>query len=391
MNLIKFEQLLIIIAGFVWGLSGFTVEIAPDKNLQSQLIVRLFFVLISASLLLPAISMKINKDYLIPAFLFTVYIVLFSISILINEAPVSHIFREVLLLTCAILIMVLHDKKKNLDYFINGIFYSLILLCAYYMYNMQFGKLFSPFYRLTTNLNANGIGMMATMLFVISMYKFLSFPKKIKAAAYLVLVLSALLIIIATKSRTALISSFLSFLFIIYFLRYKKLLIITIMFSAVFLIFNLKSIDPILRISTPEGYKGKQKITNLTGRLDAWEKGFGIIAQNPIWGVGPEKALVKIENRMVGFHNAYIQSLVSIGFIVFLPILVLLMLAIKNIILLIGDTFYKVLFLTGFLGSFVEEHFLNFGSPANLLFFISFIYFARVKLTNLKKSEKGFG
>ena len=144
--------------------------------------------------------------------------------------------------------------------------------------------------------------------------------------------------------------------------------------------FNYEKVSTLIRLKTYETEVKGEKITKLTGRTELWKRGINIILKNPILGVGPIKSRVKVDTHMGTYHNAYIQLLVTVGFLGFAPILLLLLVAIKRFIFDKENFLIKLIFITGILSSIVENRLLNYGSPSSLLFLISFIYLSRIKL-----------
>lgn len=61
----KNKSIVIKLAGFIWGLSGFTVEIIPGDALQLQLALRLVFVVASSVVIYLAVPIKIKTNYIL--------------------------------------------------------------------------------------------------------------------------------------------------------------------------------------------------------------------------------------------------------------------------------------------------------------------------------------
>ena len=369
---------LILLSGLIWGLSGFTVEIIADNSFKA-LAVRFLFILVPFVIIYSNLIIKINKNYLINLILFLFYIFIINLNAIIFGLDTAYILREIILLFSFIKILILLNEEIFIKSFINGVFYSLILLVFYYVTQLDFSKVLFPIYRFETNLNPNGVGIITVMLFIITLYK-LHFSKKWKKIFLTFVNLLSFLVVFATKSRTVLV-----IMTVVYFLnhihfRNKRILILTTLIMVLIVSFNYEKFSTLIRLKTYETEVKGEKITKLTGRTELWKRGINIILKNPILGVGPIKSRVKVDTHMGTYHNAYIQLLVTVGFLGFAPILLLLLVAIKRFIFDEENFLIKLIFITGILSSIVENRLLNYGSPSSLLFLISFIYLSRIKL-----------
>ncbi|APF17773.1 O-antigen polymerase [Caldithrix abyssi DSM 13497] len=374
MNVLHFHiNKAIMLAGFIWGLSGFTIEIVGGEPGFFDFFIRFLFMIIACTIIYTKIKIQIKKEYL-PAILFLlIFLTSFLLTLIINKASIIFLIREILLIFTAFTIIVLLNDGQNIQAFLRGIFYALNLLVFYYFINIEFSNFLSPLYRLYTKLNPNGIGIAAVMLFVISLYSFYSTRVKFEKYFLFVSILLSFVVVLATRSRTSMIMMLLAFFSLSFFFKKKRILIVSSLISIIFIIYNFETLSLIIRLESPPGFSGPENISNLTGRTLLWKKGFNVFLENFFLGVGPERAKVKVINHMSHYHNAYIQLMVVGGIFTFLPIFILVINAIKNLILYKVDTLFKVIFVVGLVSSMVENRLLNFGSPGNFLFLIAFL------------------
>jgi len=377
---LKHKLFFIKTAGFIWGLSGFTFELVAEGANQKALIVRFLFMFISSLVIFLTVPFRLKKSYVPAILLLLIYLLTFTYSTFINNSTFNILLREILLNIAALAIYLILFDKEQLDNFIKGIFSSLSILIIFYSFNINFTKMLQPLYRLSTHLNPNGIGSRSAMLFAISLYLFIAAENKRKKILYSILFIVSFLVILATRSRTSLVMAIIAFFTLILLLKMKKTFIISAVFLVLIVFLNYQTISTVLRISIRED-QGRRTLSNLTGRTEIWNKGLTLISKNFLFGVGPDRAQVRVQNHMGSFHNAYIQLFVMVGFVGFFPILILLFNAFKNVIFFKNDVLLKLIFITGIFGSLSESRLLNFGSPGNLLFFISFLYFNTFNFT----------
>lgn len=381
------KENLILLSGFIWGLSGFTVEILADNSFKA-LALRFLFILIPFIIIYSNLVFKINKNYLLSLILFSAYILVVLLNAMVFGFEKTYLLREIILFFSFVTILILLNKNVFIKQFINGVYYSLILLVFFYFTRLDFSKIFSPIYRFETNLNPNGVGIITVMLFMISLYKIHLTSKKIHKFFLILINLMSFLVIFAAKSRTVLIIMTLGFIFLNVYFKNKKILLLTTLVLLIVVSMNYNKFSTLIRLRTYETEVKGQKITKLTGRTELWKKGINIIFKNPVLGVGPIKSKVKVDTHIGTYHNAYIQLLVTVGFLGFLPILIMLIVAFKRLVFDKENFLIKVIFITGILSSLVENRLLNYGSPPNLLFFISFIYLSRIKLNRNFEEKK---
>ncbi len=374
MNILAFRNnKTIAFAGFIWGLSGFTIEIVGGEPGFLDFFIRFLFMIVACAIIYTKIKIQIRKEYL-PTLLFLfIYLTFYLLSLLINKASTLFFIKELLLVFTAFTVIALMNKQENIHAFLRGIFFALSFLIFYYFINIEFSEFFSPFYRLYTQLNPNGIGTAAVMLFVISLYSFYSTDVKLEKYILFFNIFLSFLVILATRSRTSMVMMFLAFFAISFFFKKRKILIISSMILIGFIIYNFDTVSLIIRLDNPPGFAGPENISNLTGRTFLWKKGLNVFLNNFFIGVGPEKAKVKVINHMSHYHNAYIQLMVTGGILTFFPILILVINAIKNFLMYPAEPLLKVIFIVGFVSSLVENRLLNFGSPGNFLFLLSFL------------------
>lgn len=372
------------LAGFIWGLSGFTVEMIPESAILQQLILRFVFIVVSTAIIYIFFPVRFKNSYLLTILLLLFYLLIMVLTSINNNASPTNIIRELILFYSCFSIIVVLSAHDYLHYFLKGVYFSLILIIIFYFSKIEFSQFFSLLYRLRSGLNPNSIGTMAVMLFIISLYRFNENIMKKERFISFILILISTTVLIATRSRTAIVMMFIAYITIHLFFNNKKTLAISFILAGIVIIINLEAFQNIIRLTTPADYSGKKNITNLTGRLDIWKYGLQIIYDHFLIGVGPDKAIVKVGSHMGSFHNAYIQLMVTAGALGFTPILLILLNAIKRVLSFKEDLLISIIFISGLFGTLVENRLLNFGSPGNLLFLIALLYLSR---TNEKNPE----
>jgi len=360
----------IFIGGLIWGLSGFTPEIIPSSGDGVDLILRLLFLAVGLIFLTSSIAIKIQAKYYFSLSFFIIYLIVFLFVNILNTVSLNAVIREMILLIVVVVIFSILSSKDYIVFFLKGIFISLVLLTCYYFFSIDFSLFFSPFYRLFTHLNANGIGEIAAMTFALSYYAV--FQNKRNKIKYFMIIMAfvSVIVVLATRSRTSLTMILVSYLFINTYWKNYKILIFTFIILLLLFIKEYDTLKIIFRMSD----SGMKNISNLTGRTEIWAHALGIIKENFLFGVGPNNAYAMVDGHKSNFHNAYIQILVTSGLVSFLPILGILILSFRNFIFSKNIFIIKIIFITGLLGSLAENHLFNFGSPANLLLLISILF-----------------
>lgn len=364
------HKYLIFISGFLFGLAGWTIEFFPNQ----QFIVRTILVCLSLVLLSFCINFKVNNNDLRSLYYFLMYLLFLTLSIFVNEDSIQFIIREVLLIIVIFYIMTLINDFYKFKIFMIGLVISSTTLIFYYFINIDFSHFFVSYYRLNTGLGPTGIGTISLILAIIYFDLIMKNEnKKLYIFLLIILILMSIIIMLATKSRTAIILFSMAIILYLFLENRKKYLLILLVTGATISVFNYEKIEIILRITPTVGYSGDKSITNLTGRTDIWQEGFNLFQGSPLVGVGPSSATVIADEHEAKLHNAYLQIIVSYGMLGFIPILILIMRALLTFFKS-NLSLFKVIFVVGILGGFVESRLFNFGSPGNFIFLLSFIY-----------------
>ena len=378
----KIKNRVIFFAGIFWGLSGFSLEVVPENADQSALLVRFFFVITSVIIIFLSVPFKIKQHYLLPLALLLCYIIFFTFSAYINGSTFKLLIRELLLFLSFASIAILFSDKNQIMKFVNGLYISLTALILYYFINIDFANFWQPLYRLSTHLGPNGISARAVMFFILALYFF--YTKEKDKYLNSVFILISIVIVFATRSRTSIVMLIIAYFALILLLNKKKTFFFSFIILLLVIVYNLQTINILLRVSQPQ-IKNKANITNLTGRIGLWQKGMDVISENVFWGVGPDRDKVRVQDHWGSYHNAYIQYMVTTGFLGFFPILLLIIMASRNFFREKNDILFKSIFVVGILGSFTENRLLNFGSPGNLLFLVTFVYFSKMDFKHYTK------
>lgn len=372
------KKIMIFLGGMIWGLAGFSPEIIPSTGDGADLIVRLLFLAVSLIFLTTNIAIKIKAKYYISLSLFIIYLIVFLFVNTLNTVSFNATVRGIILLIVIIVIFSILSNKNYIVFFLKGLFVSLVFLTWYYFLSINFSLFFSPFYRLFTHLNANGIGEIGAMTFVLSYYAI--FKNKQNTIKYFMIIMAlvSVIVVLATRSRTSLVMILVSYFFINIYWKNNKILIFTFIIISVLFIKEYETLEIVFRLNN----SGPKDIYNLTGRTEIWLHAFEIIKEHFLFGIGPSNAYVMVDGHKSNFHNAFIQILVTSGFLSFIPIVGILILSFRNFLFSNNIFIIKIIFITGLIGSFTENHLLNFGSPANLLLLISILFLSSTYIKN---------
>lgn len=378
-HLIRFKnnKLIIMISGFIWGISGFIVEFLPSEEGIYPFLIRSIFVVIGNSLIIFTIPFRISKKYFVTIILFLIYLIMFIQSLVVNNLGITSLFRELLLLLSVISIILLLNRSTNTNHFFIGLWGSLTLTIIFYIINIDLSMFLNFLYRFHTVTNPNVIGSTAAMYFILSLYFLYKTKNKPIQFFLLLFILISVIIVIATKSRTSFMMVFFSFFTLTFLFNKRKIILFSLTSIILIVLLNFNTIDNILRITQRTHVVKDKTILNLTGRSEIWSKGIKMIEENFYFGVGPEYAKVKTDAGYKHLHNAFIQLMANVGFIGSIPILILTLTALAKLRFYKANIFMSVVMITGFIGSLTEPRLLNYGLPSNLLFLISFIYMSR--------------
>lgn len=360
----------IFIGGLIWGLSGFTPEIIPSSGDGVDLILRFLFLAVGLIFLNSSIAIKIKAEYYISFSFFIIYLIIFLFVNILNTVSLNAVIREIILLIVVVVIFSILSSKDYIVSFLKGIFISLFILTCYYFFSINFSLFFSPFYRLFTHLNANGIGEISAMSFTVSYYAI--FQTKLNKIKYFMILMTfiSVIVVVATRSRTSLVMIIVSYIFINIYWKNYKMSIFTFIILLLLFIKEYDTLEIIFRTSE----SGVKNLSNLTGRVEIWKHAFEIIKNHFLFGIGPNNAYTMVDGHKSNFHNAYIQILVTSGFFSFLFVLGILILSLRNFLFSKNIFIIKIIFIIGFISALTENHLFNFGSPSNLLFLISILF-----------------
>lgn len=372
------KKIMIFLGGIIWGLAGFSPEIIPSTGDGDDLIVRLLFIAVGLTFLITNIAIKIQAKYYISLTLFIIYLIVFLFINALNTVSFNAVTREIILIIVVMVIFSILSSKKYTVFFLKGLFVSLVFLTWYYFFSIDFSLFFSPFYRLFTHLNANGIGEIGAMTFLLSYYAI--FKNKQNTIKYFMIIMAiiSVIVVLATRSRTSLAMILVSYFFINTYWKNNKILIFTFIIISVLFIKEYTTLEIVFRLDS----SGVKNISNLTGRTEIWLHAFEIIKEHFLFGIGSSNAFAMVDGHKSDFHNAFIQILVTSGFLGFLPIAGILILSFRNLLFSNNIFIIKIIFITGLIGSFAENHLLNFGSPANLLLLISILFLSSTYIKN---------
>jgi len=367
-----------VLAGIIWGFAGFALIISNgDESLLSASI-RTVSVFFGSLLLLTQLTLKFERKYSPGLCAFLLYVILFLASNLANEISHSHILREVFLLYIVVVLYVLLSNERMVSSFVRGLYFCLVGLVFYAVLLIDFSLILAPVYRLQTEIGANGIGAMAVAAFTLAYGNFSENPKSKSSLIHVLVMLLSVMVVIATRSRTSIIMLGFAVVLLSWLFEHKKFLIVVVVCFVGILAFNFSLVDTVLRVGLFESATGDRDIYNLTGRTDVWFHGVSVILNNLILGVGPASASIEIDDHEGTYHNAFIQLMVTVGFFGAFPIIIILVLGMRNALCSKTNKVFRVIFLTGLLGAFAESRLLNYGSPANLLLLLSVLYFSSV-------------
>lgn len=369
-----------LICGFIWGLSGFLVEFFSESSMLPVL--QIAFVIVPLVGLALTQKIRIAPGHSTLGIVFLWYLVAVTISIVFNDNSYSYFFRELLLLAVVLMMVVLLSNGDVFQDFAKGLLYSLMLLVLFYASKIEFIQLLAPYYRLgdpalSTNAGGqgpNGIGSFGALAFVVSYYWLLGGATgRVKKALWAMTVLS-LLVVIATRSRTSMGMVVLSFLIVSLMYRKYQVLWVSLMLLMVVVVWRYDQLSSVFRLENAAGYRGDARLENFAGRTALWQNGIASFLDHPIIGVGPGNAFELIGGEKKTYHNAFVQTLVSLGLVGTLPLITLVVVAARNIFARHKSNLAKAVFMVGIVATTTESKLLNYGTPANFLFFLSVLY-----------------
>lgn len=383
------KKYFIVLSGFIWGLTGYSSELSESDTIMNLL--QLVFILISSLIIVTTLKFKIHKKYFPAIGLIFMYIGSYIVSSILYGIELKGILRELFFIVIMLVLYILYSNKNCIEYFLYGLFLSIISIIIFYFLHIDFLNFFNVHYRIEMRQGSNAIGFIGVMAFIIAFYSIFSEDFNRIKKIFIIVSILAFVVVISTKSRTALLMLSIAFFIINIYFKNTKIIIISFISVFLFVFWKFDMLEAILRLQTPEGYAGGKNIYNLTGRTDLWLHALDVIKNNLLFGVGPANAFVMVDDHRGTYHNAYIQLLVEIGLMGSLPIFVLILQAFRKVIYSKRFILIKIIFVVGFLVTLVEHSLLNFGSPANLLFLMTFLYLIDFKMnTTILKSSKEY-
>lgn len=181
------------------------------------------------------------------------------------------------------------SSNKNLFYLIGGLFFSSLLLSFSVYYDFVRSGFFLFFFDILITRWAGAFGNPNTLAQIISiniillilLYYSKKVSNKIKLFLFPPLLLNYLVILFLTNSRAAILSLFISLLFMFYHLQKKMIIYIFLFLIFLGLIylfepFTQSMIDTYLRLET------------VSQRDYLWQAGLDIVSDHPLFGIGPE-------------------------------------------------------------------------------------------------------
>jgi len=222
--------------------------------------------------------------------------------------------------------------NANIVFLIAVIFYLVIYSIINNFILFRFDAIGLPVWRGYGHPNSlTQIGAIFALIAIVRIYE-----SKRTSLTYSLLLLFGLVIIFLTRSRTSIfIFLFLSLLIV---LLYRQLLLRNFIFLSILSLivsFNLDFfISFILRQQTYEQF------WDLSGRISwIWKVGFDVFEESPYWGYGfyygtrivaAKQVSGSLNTQLSNLDNTYLEILVNLGIVGFLPILILIFKATKK-------------------------------------------------------------
>lgn len=228
------------------------------------------------------------------------------------------------------------DKMKDIVFVIVlcGFFYNFVgILSGSFIMGrfVTYGEMYDP----------NDMAFIAFALLPASFYYLMCEKGVMKTTVSVLSIFSSILMILFTGSRAGIITFALSF--IMFFIFFKKRIkfsyfALFIVITAIMLAWKSESIN-FERFMTLGNMDNDYNVTDETGRMTIWERGFDLFLRNPITGVGVDCFPMAIGYLREGMgiipkwqtaHNSYVQIMVETGLAGFIPYMYLIYICISN-------------------------------------------------------------
>lgn len=263
-----------------------------------------------------------------------------------SPGPWLTLFRAYQLITGVLFLTIVISKEKYEGYYLNVliVFYIIKALYNFVMYFASpfvvgYGGYTGP-YRLAGGFPFNpDFGFAGTFVIIYTLYElFLDNKKFLKGFVYTCLFLLGWALVLLSWTRSTIFATMLILVISPFFIKSKRYNFILGFF--VFVIVSILSAFPSIRqdvisfiVREPETFK------NLSFRVETWENLKGPIIARPFLGYGfvtGSRVLLRDwwgSGLNIGdAHNAWVEALVSVGIIGTVPLMLVVILTIKNLL-----------------------------------------------------------
>jgi hypothetical protein len=321
-------------------------------------------------------------------FAVALYATIASLSGILYDSSPSSIMRSIMLLPATLALTTgAYSGPAAMRGLARGFASAGLIFVAVHLAYIDPSKLLDPTYRIYVFLNPNGVAFISGATAIVMLDWTLS-SKGIRAKAIcLIGMAAALLVLFATKSRTAAASTLIGIMALLFFAAGRgRLHGILILICAILLglsasgRFDIETVGQKLSSMYSFDSNGRSILTG-TGRLRVWQfAATDILGRHTLLGIGPDNYRPILKRKFPhssgSVHNGLLRTLLDSGILGTFPLLLIILASAKTL------AFRRVrrdvsleagLFCIGIVESLAEEFFFSFGNPASLLFLLAMI------------------
>lgn len=296
---------------------------------------------------------------------------------LLSDARIEAVFRYVALVPAmSIFVYAALGGHGCSDGLRLGLTAAGVVFVLYHLAALDQGLVFDPNYRVSLFLNTNGVGFVAAMT-AVSLIGYASGGLR-KALLPLGLAALCVLLCVATKSRTASLAGAAGAVahWVLASRGHARNVITGAILAAVLIAGGTLTSTGDRAWETVSGmYKlsdEHRSIQSGTNRYAVWAFVASLVAERPLFGVGPGEhgRYVSAEMGQSSAHNGLLANMAEVGIIGTTPLIVILILAFRRGLRSSGGRAALPLIVVGVIESAAETMFFSLGNSASLLFLL---------------------
>lgn len=305
-----------------------------------------------------------------------------------NDTGFNFLARYLFLLPAFIsFILISNYGESGYRSFIIGLTLGIAIFGIANLRNVNIAGVGDVYSRLDSFLNPNGIGFISAMGAIVAFCSILFNPNKKKKALFSFLLIVFLVVLVSTKSRTSLgcfvIGATITGL---HFIKHHRW---PIYLSPIFLLIGFFLFSDSLFVLWQVVYENilggqvrSNQLSTLTGRTIIWQAIYeNVFMPSPFIGSGPGSIQLIIGESP---HNGFIWLLAETGIVGAMPMLIILVMALRGIWRIPIQASRHVvvlarsLFFAGLAESMAEQFLFSIGNPGSLLFLTTTVYLASI-------------